>query len=348
VAKASQDTPFNNTSSPLEDEECATLFAPLQHHIHALIAVSGGCDSLALLVTLARWQKHHAPSLAFEVVCVDHGLREEAKKECAHVHTIAQRENLPFQALKITDPSPQTGLQEWARKQRYHALTEHAHITGATLILTAHTLDDQAETLLMRLSAGSGLAGLAGMHTLSSLMGASPNLWLFRPFLSVPKSRLIATCHATNTPFIHDPSNSDPRFSRTRWRTLMPTLAQEGMTSERIGILAKRAHEAEEALQFAAQQLVEVAATQISNHWMIKDWNTKPFAIVCRALALLLNQDSSHKRISLERLERATIALMSACAAQHAFKQTLAGNVLSLSKSGLLTLLKEPTRKRGA
>jgi tRNA(Ile)-lysidine synthase len=355
VADTSTDTPLDNASSPLEDKECVALFAPLTTYSKAIIAVSGGCDSLALLVTLAQWQKHHAPSLALEVVCVDHGLREEAKNECAHVQTIAAREGLPFQLVTITTLAPSSGLQEWARKQRYQAFTAHACSTGATFILTAHTQDDQAETLLMRLSAGSGLAGLAGMQTLTlldqplSAPKGTPHhsVVLFRPFLSVPKSRLMATCYATNTPFIHDPSNSDPRFSRTRWRTLMPMLAQEGMTVKRLSVFAQRARKAEEALHFSAQHLVEAAATGLSTHWMIKDWSTKPFAIVCRALALLLNQDSSHTHISLEHLERATTALMRACEAQQPYQQTLAGCVLTLNKTGIFTLIKEPPRQRG-
>ena len=170
-------------------------------------------------------------------VTIDHGLRKESaargeggRAACEGTQCRTRR------TLRWTGRKPKTGIQEAARNARYRLLSEEAHRQNAMHILTAHTLDDQAETLLFRMARGSGVSGLVGMRWLDGIpvAGAKP-AHLVRPLLDVPKARLIATLKAAKISYSVDPSNSDPRFTRPRLRKLMRSLAQEGLTAERLG-----------------------------------------------------------------------------------------------------------------
>jgi tRNA(Ile)-lysidine synthase len=161
---------------------------------------------------------------------------------------------VPHRTARWTGRKPKTGLQAAARAARYRLLLAAARRIGAPHILTAHTLDDQAETVLFRLARGSGLAGLAAMARTSPLDG----LVLVRPFLDLPKARLIATLEATRTPFFEDPSNRDPRFARPRLRALMPSLAAEGLDASRLAQLARRMARADAALETATQEALDL------------------------------------------------------------------------------------------
>ncbi len=145
-------------------------------------------------------------------------------------------------------------LQEAARIARYRLLADTALRAGYAHILTAHTLDDQAETILFRLARGSGLVGLAGMAHASPLpVGGQGALFLVRPLLGLPKARLLATLAAARIGYSEDPSNHDPRFTRARLRGLMPELAREGLDARGLARLAARLRRADAAIEFAVE-----------------------------------------------------------------------------------------------
>src|SRR5262249_24487596 len=135
-------------------------------------------------------------------VTVDHGLRVEAAREARDVKRLARRLGLDHRTLRRTGDKPKTGVPAAARAARYRLLGEAARATGASHIFTAHTRDDQAETLLMRLLRGSGIAGLGAMARETVREGAV----LARPFLNVPKSRLIATLDRAKIGYAEDPT----------------------------------------------------------------------------------------------------------------------------------------------
>jgi tRNA(Ile)-lysidine synthase len=201
-----------------------------------LLAVSGGPDSTALMHAAAALREASGASVA--VATVDHGLRPGSDAEAADVGRAARTLGLPHTRLPWAGPKPGTGLQEAARDVRYALLSAHAAAIGAGLVLTGHTRDDQAETVLMRLAAGSGLAGLAGMRAERAL---APGLVLGRPFLHLPKAILVAWCEARGLAYLRDPSNADPRFARGRLRDAWPVLEREGLTPARLARLAERA-----------------------------------------------------------------------------------------------------------
>jgi tRNA(Ile)-lysidine synthase len=261
---------------PLSAAEAARLFEPLANASALVLAVSGGPDSTALLLLAARWRarrsvRRAAPKLL--AVTVDHGLRPQSAREARAVKQLARTLAVPHRVLRWQGRKPHTGLQEAARAARYRLLGRAARRAGAGYVVTAHTLDDQAETLLMRLLRGSGMAGLAAMRRIAPLplehvqeqwqpvLRKSTNkiVRLARPFLDIPKARLVATLRRAGIAFFEDASNRDPCFTRARLRELMPMLAREGLGAQRIALLARRIARAELALEHA----VEVAAADL-------------------------------------------------------------------------------------
>src|SRR6185437_12974958 len=170
-----------------------------------ILAVSGGPDSTALMWLAARWRRALARGPRLIAVTIDHGLRSEGAREAREVKRLARSLDLPHRTLRWSGAKPSTGVPAAARAARYALLARAARQSRATHILTAHTRDDQAETVLMRLLRGSGIAGLAAMARESERDG----LRLARPFLDVSKSQLIATLKKAKIEFADDPTNRD-------------------------------------------------------------------------------------------------------------------------------------------
>ncbi|WP_328598398.1 tRNA lysidine(34) synthetase TilS [Pontixanthobacter gangjinensis] len=177
------------------------------------VAVSGGADSLALLL-LAR---EALPGMV-EAATIDHGLRPESAKEAQHVVEICDRLEIPHVTLKVTVESG--NLQANAREARYAALANWHDRRSLGALATAHHADDQAETLLMRLNRGSGLSGLAGIRAKSWIRPKETGgeYRLLRPLLGWRKSELIEVTRRANIGWISDPSNEDDNFDRVRVR----------------------------------------------------------------------------------------------------------------------------------
>jgi tRNA(Ile)-lysidine synthase len=200
------------------------------------------------MVLAARW-RGRAKSPRLIAVTIDHGLRKESKREAKAVEKLATKLAIEHRTLEWTGRKPKTGLQEAARLARYRLLSQVAKEVGAGYVLTAHTLDDQAETVLFRMARGSGIAGLAGMYSSWGMpVEEGIGLQLVRPLLTVPKSRLIATLKVAKIRYANDPSNRDPRFTRSRLRELMPMLAREGLSASRLALLATRVQRVEDTL----------------------------------------------------------------------------------------------------
>ena len=186
-------------------------------------AVSGGADSLALLV-LAR-----AARLAVTVVHVDHGLRPGSAAETELVAAAAERFGAGFVALQVeVEAGP--NLEARARAARYGALPDG--------VLTGHTADDQAETVLLNLLRGSGLAGLAGMRAEATRPGGAR---LTRPLLALRRSDTEAVCTGAGLLPFADPSNADPRHRRNRIRHELLPLLDDIAERDVAGLLAREA-----------------------------------------------------------------------------------------------------------
>jgi tRNA(Ile)-lysidine synthase len=330
------------------DGEANALFRGLEDLPGLVLAVSGGPDSTALLLLAARWARRlkRAPKLI--AVTIDHGLRPEAAREAAMVKRLARRLGVAHRTLHWRGRKPQSGLQEAARYARYELLAEVAARARFAHILTAHTLDDQAETVLFRLARGSGLFGLAGMaHAAPLPLNGVREIFLVRPLLHLPKARLIATLRAARIAYAEDPSNRDPRFTRARMRNLMPALAREGLDARGLARLAARLRRAEATIQVAVQAARSaLAPPPWPPHGPIT-FETAAYAGLPAEVGLrLLGEAIAHSGdegpVELAKLESLYEALRQA---RSRLRRTLAGALITLS-SDYLTVERAPARRR--
>jgi tRNA(Ile)-lysidine synthase len=187
-------------------------FAPFESRPVVAVALSGGPDSLALLLLTDGWARERGGvAVAFTV---DHGLRPDSASEAAQVGAWAEARGIAHQILFWTGDKPRSGIQAAARHARYHLLSKACAERGILHLAFAHHSDDQAETVLFRKERGSGPAGLAGMAASRSLGPAR----MIRPLLGWPKSALIDTCRGFGQDYVEDPSNRSDRFARTELR----------------------------------------------------------------------------------------------------------------------------------
>jgi tRNA(Ile)-lysidine synthase len=248
--------PGRRQDRPVSPEEARRLFASLERLDHVALAVSGGSDSTALMWLAARWAGERANAPRLSVLTVDHGLRKAAASEARAVKRAAKALGLAATALTWRGAKPRAGVQAAAREARYRLMTEWCERHGAAALITAHTLDDQAETFLMRLARGSGLDGLASIG--DTKRGATE---ILRPLLAVSRERLRATLEAAGVGWIEDPSNADDRFERVRMRRVLSLLEREGVSAKAISRTAERLARARRALDAAAEELFGRAVT---------------------------------------------------------------------------------------
>jgi tRNA(Ile)-lysidine synthase len=339
----------------ISDAEADVLFAGLLDAPALVLAVSGGPDSTALLVLAAAWRKRAKRGPKLQAVTVDHGLRSEARREAAAVKALAKRLGVAHRTIRWTDEKPTTRLQESARLARYRLLSEAAGKAGATHVLTAHTLDDQSETVLFRMARGSGLTGLAGMARATPL----GRQLLMRPFLDIPKARLVATLRAADVPFAEDPSNRDPRFTRARLRRIMPGLASEGLDPHCLARLARRIRRADmaiEAMVDAAANFSQNVFSQDarSDHGPII-FNASTFVVLPAEVALrlmgralvLVGDEGPVELGKLETLMAELAAALGNAKAPRPFRRTLAGALVTVAGDGIL-VEQAPARRNRA
>ena len=258
-SSASGSAPPEDAAEPVRDEELDALFAPLASFPIAILAVSGGADSVALMHLASRWARGSAQPPKLVVATVDHALRQASRAEAEWVAGQARALGLEHAILTWAGSKPATGIQDAARAARYGLLAEFARNAAAAqpvAIVTAHTEDDQAETLLMRLARGSGLDGLTAMSEQRVL---EEGVVLLRPLLAVAGARLRATLTAAQHPWIEDPSNDAERFERVRLRKGRALLAGLGLANDKIALSARRLERARKALDAGTRALAQSA-----------------------------------------------------------------------------------------
>lgn len=263
------------------------------------------------------------------VATVDHGLREGSRGEAEWVARTCARLGILHRILTWDGPRPSRGVQAAARVARYRLLSMHAREVGADLIVTAHTRDDQAETLVMRLARGSGVDGLGAMRRLqpiSAMLGSErddgalpspPRILIARPLLGVPRDRLVATLTALGETWLDDPSNRDLRFERVRLRAARDKLAAVGLDDAALARSAARLARASAALDQATSRLVERLITVdpgVLASFALATFAQEPEELRVRVLARLLGGlGGSGQPAPLERAERLAAWLTSMC-----------------------------------
>jgi tRNA(Ile)-lysidine synthase len=329
-------------AAPIAAAEARTFFDDLSSAPALVLAVSGGPDSTALLLLAARWRASLRAGPDLLAVTIDHGLRQESAGEAEAVKELATRLGVRHSTLRWTGRKPKTGLQEAAREMRYRILADAARRAGASHVLTGHTLDDQAETVLFRMARGSGLTGLGGMARDTAL----GDIRLVRPLLDVPKARLIATLAKNGIPFADDPSNRDPRFTRARLRDLLPALAGEGLDARRMALLAQRLRRANETIQI----VVDAAAEAVSDlPWPARGavvinagrFAQLPAEVALRLLGRAVDHTGDEGPAQLAKLEALYEALRTPGGPR--LRRTLAGALVT-SEKGRIRIERAPAR----
>jgi tRNA(Ile)-lysidine synthase len=218
---------------------------PVRAGAPVAVAVSGGGDSMALLLLAARWASDNGHPLT--ALTVDHGLRADSAAEAALVGRWLAGRGIAHVVLRWQGNKPASGLQEAARTARYDLMADWAARNGVADLLLAHQQDDQAETMIMRLMRGSGISGLAAMRSVSMRGG----LRLHRPLLPVSRARLRTTLGVFGQEWIEDPSNEQLRFARPRVRRLVTALGE----GPRLAALAEEFARLDALLDAAAARL---------------------------------------------------------------------------------------------
>lgn len=215
----------------------------------AVLAVSGGSDSTALL-HLAADARKAAPDCRIIAATVDHGLRPESSVEAAAVAGLSARLGVEHRTLIWRGEKPIHGIQAEARAARQALLAEFVDEVGAGAVLTGHTLDDQAETVLMRSARGEGI-GLAGIAPATL---AGNQVWFMRPLLGQRRAALRQMLAARGAGWVDDPSNENLQFERVRVRA---KLANDPDLFERTVALARTNAAARTRLAWSAAGLLD-------------------------------------------------------------------------------------------
>lgn len=217
---------------------------------HFILAVSGGPDSLAMMVLAAKARQKN---LDFSVATVDHGLRVEAKQEARYVARLAKQFGLAHKTLTYNGAKPSSDIQAAARKMRYDLLLDWSEQQQSDGLVLAHHMEDQAETFLLRLARGSGLDGLSAMQDVRIVNGQL----ILRPFLDIPKAKLAQVVARAKIKPVDDPSNRNERFDRVKIRAAMPAFEKLGLTSARLAETAVRLQSSRQTLSEITQQAID-------------------------------------------------------------------------------------------
>ncbi|HEX4505155.1 MAG TPA: tRNA lysidine(34) synthetase TilS [Alphaproteobacteria bacterium] len=239
--------------SSVEFARTMESFAPFESRPHIAVALSGGPDSLALLLLTDRWVRERGGAAI--ALTVDHGLRHDSASEAAQVGAWAGARGIAHEILPWTGDKPHAGIQAAARQARYRLLSAACAERAILHLAFAHHADDQAETVLFRRERGSGAAGLAGM-TVSRSLGP---VRMIRPLLGWTKSVLVETCRHFGQNYVEDPSNSSARFARTGLRRrLTDDAGLRAAASREAAAQAARRIEDENRLADALGRIAEI------------------------------------------------------------------------------------------
>lgn len=314
-------------------QEFSFLIEPYHMTGRVAVAVSGGRDSMALALLMNEWCQISAKGNAEMVaLTIDHQLRPESAWEAETVHQWFIKHKIPHFTLKWDHDLIESAIQKKARIARYELLKEWCHNNQVTTLMTAHHLHDQWETFMMRLSKASGLSGLCGIRACTDTSFGR----LIRPLLSIEPERLELTLERFNQPFIEDPSNQNEKFTRIRWRALLPVLSKDGLTPDSIGAVINRLQDTESYIQDVCNEALKNCV--VENKINLSLFRQLPQEIAYRLLTNILRQIGKHEYpLPYESLKRLYLKLQSPD-----FKGATAGGCyLKRIHGGLVAVSKE-------
>ncbi len=267
------------------------------------VAVSGGGDSVALLHWLADWADRCGCKIC--AITVDHGLRPEAADEASQVAAQCAKLGVSHDTLRWTGWNGAGNLQNEARRARYRLMADWAAQNGVCDIALGHTLDDQAETVLMRLARGSGVDGLSAMTPTRQTNGVR---WL-RPLLRTRRAVLRDYLKLIGVGWVEDPSNEDQKYDRVKARAALDVLEDLGITSEGLAETATRMAAArqvmDQATYLAAKAMAEIkgGAVYLNTKQLFETLPETRRRLLAHSLCWVSGHPYSPRRIPLAELE---------------------------------------------
>lgn len=244
----------------------AALFSGFDFSGHDVltVAVSGGSDSLALLILARQFVQRHASGLGLIAVTVDHALRPESATEARQVAAICAGLGVEHRIMIWSGDKPATGIAAAAREARYGLLARAAIEAGSTIVLTGHTMDDQAETVAMRARRAPGDEGAHGMAGMAPFTLFDESVWIVRPLLGARRMALRALLRDEGLGWIEDPTNCNPAQERVRVREALGTAADEDDPVTRLAAEANDAGRERALLAVGAAQFLHDHVSQPS------------------------------------------------------------------------------------
>ena len=230
-----------------------------------LLAVSGGVDSMVLLESFFQLKKK-IETIHFSVVHIHHHLRKESDEEEEMVRNFCGERNISIEVYHWEQGFEQTaGIEEKARKFRYQKLKDSMKKNNTRYVVVAHHADDQAETVLMKLTRGSTIEGIAGMKSIRPFSEG----YLIRPFLTVDKEDLYEYASIHQIPFKEDLTNQSLEYTRNRFRKeIIPLFKQENSKfNQKIYEFTKILQEQQEVILMLANQWMEQELLELHNGW---------------------------------------------------------------------------------
>lgn len=280
-----------------EVETFLNQYVPNWQQESYLLAVSGGVDSMVLLESFFKLQKNFK-TLSFSVVHIHHHLREESDEEEEMVRNFCAERNISLEVYHWKQGIEQkTGVEEKARKFRYQKLNDSMKKNNARYVVVAHHADDQAETVLMKLTRGSTVEGIAGMKPIRPFSEG----YLIRPFLTVDKEDLYEYASIHQIPFKEDSSNQSLEYTRNRFRNeIIPIFKQENPKfNQKIQEFTRTLQEQQEVILMLAHRWMEQELLELYNGW---SWNKEGY----------INQPVGLQKVILVELSKKLGGLLSA------------------------------------
>jgi tRNA(Ile)-lysidine synthase len=242
----------DSSTGVFREHELASFFANLTGYSRVALAVSGGADSVALMLLVRSWLDARSNGPQITVLTVDHRLRDAAASEAEWVKKEAHALRFQHETLVWLGEKPRSDLQAEARRARYGLMTAYCRAAAIPAIATAHNCGDQAETFIMRLARGSGLDGLAAMKEVSRRNGVD----ILRPLLMVSRRRIEAFLLRREQQWLDDPSNDDERYERVRIRRKLKAARSLGLSSAKLALSARRLRRARDALELVTAEFL--------------------------------------------------------------------------------------------
>lgn len=270
---------------------------PFETKPHLAIAVSGGADSMALCLLAMTWARRRNGTVT--ALTVDHGLRRESFAEAKQVAIWLNERNISHEILRWLGKKPTTGVQAAAREARMSLMANWCVRHNVMHLLTGHHMDDQVGTFVMRMLAGSGCDGLAGMplvYDITAPIGGGVRL--VRPLLSLQKCRLVETLHHKSQSWIDDPSNRNQIYARSRVESAISSLGPRKLLLPRIAKISQRAGNDRIALELLCGESLAKCVEPHPAGFVYLDWNywkNLPNALALRVLVRTISCISVRK-----------------------------------------------------